>query len=184
MASKTERSNNEKNLFNVSELAKAFSRSPNTVKKAIEKNGIKPTKTVGNRIYYHVAEVAPYLVQNKAGVQGKRIDVDRDEVKRAEEIIQIYSSFKEYKEYQTGQLAETNRKIKEERLVEGDGVAIVFGEVIGSIQGYMRRIPNSCEGICPDWTRVHSERLQEELDEKFDAMTRDIREIADDYDGE
>ncbi|MDG3089175.1 hypothetical protein P7F88_25265, partial [Vibrio hannami] len=182
MASKTERSNNEKYLFNVSELAKAFSRSPNTVKKAIEVNHIKPTKTVGNRIYYHIAEVAPYLVQNKAGVQGRKLSIDEGERKRVQDIVAVYGSLKDFKEYKQALLAETNEQIKSGEYTEAADVALVFGRMIGEIQGHYRRLPNVCEAICTEWTRAHSEEFAKQLIERFDAITHDIVELANDCD--
>lgn len=176
--------NNEKFLFNVTDLTKAFEKSPNTVRNAIKDNSIKPVRTHGNTKFYALADVAPFLVPTQSKVRGGIRTIDNTHITRAQELIQVYGGMKEYKEAMNGELAELKFKEADGKLIDADSVAFAISKTLGALQAYFKRLPNRIEEIRSDWTSSNSEQLDAELARSFDSIIEEIEGYAHECDDE
>ncbi|MYM61649.1 hypothetical protein GTG28_20825 [Vibrio sp. OCN044] len=174
----------DKFLFNVTDLTRCFDKSPNTVRNAIKDNNVKHVKSKGNTKFYALADVAPFLVPNRAKARGRNTSIESTERNRAQEIISVYGSFKEYKEYMTGEKSRLGLEEIQGVTIRGDKVSICISRVIGSIQSYFKRLPNRCEEVCVDWLPKHSAKLDDELSSTFEKIIDELRQYAHDADNE
>ncbi|TLS65121.1 hypothetical protein [Photobacterium damselae] len=169
-----------KYAMNKTEAANYWKKSPNTIKKVIEENDIKPCgKDKRGNDVFECKDLAPYLVEQKKASRRRNRTLSDSKVEEIEELLQAFGSMKEFKEYEMALGQQQKRELEQRQLVKAVEAVAMFSGMFAILKKKFRQIPTEAERICPDWSGKHSERLDNKLVNMLKEVIRSAQEYAD-----
>ncbi|MBD1559610.1 hypothetical protein HC752_21945 [Vibrio sp. S9_S30] len=169
-----------KYAMNKSEAAKYWGKSPNTIKKVIEQNNVKPCgkDARGNEVY-ECKDLAPFLVDARKTSRRRNKTLSESQINEIQELLDQFGSMKEFKEYEMAITQQMKRKQDMKQLVQSNDVVTVWGGTFAMLFKKLRQITTEVERISPEWSAKQSERLDSKLQTIGKEITKKGQEYAD-----
>ncbi len=168
-----------KYAMNKTEAANYWKKSPNTIKKVIEENDVKPCGKDGRgNDVFECKDLAPYLVEQKKLSRRRNRTLSDKKVEEIQELLTAFGSMKEFKEYELALGQQQKRELDQRQLVKSHEIITVWGSTFSILKKKVRQITTEVERICDTWTPKHSERLDKKLDTISNEITRKAQEFA------
>jgi hypothetical protein len=169
-----------KYAMNKSEAANYWKKSPNTIKKVIEENDIKPCgkDRRGNDVF-ECKDLAPYLVEQKKLSRRRNRTLSDSKVEEIKELLYVYGSMKEFKEHEMALAQQQKRNSEEGQLLPVDEVVSVFAGLFSILRKKARQITTEAERTCDQWSARDSERFDKKVSVIMKEITRTAQEYAD-----